>query len=263
MRAGLAVVPLLFGALEASGSFLVSSTGPYELEVLVEGAARSVIEHGGQSYLEGARGERYELRIHNRSGRRVEAVLSVDGRDVIAGQPADYRRQRGYLVPAHGSVTIDGFRLSNAAVAAFRFSSVADSYAARMGDARNVGVIGVAIFPERPPLRSWAERSADAAAEAPAAAPDRRVSGGRAGQERAQLGTEFGEERSSPVEEVAFEREHPDRPACVLGLRYNDRAGLIAAGIVPARAPAWREAEPFQTRFATPPPGWKPERYQR
>ncbi|MEP6654017.1 MAG: hypothetical protein ABJA82_11710, partial [Myxococcales bacterium] len=41
------------------------------------------------------------------------------------------------------------WRLSHAEVAAFRFSSVADSYAARTGSAREVGVIGVAIFPER------------------------------------------------------------------------------------------------------------------
>ena len=38
-------------------------------------------------------------------------------------------------------------------VATFRFSKVKDSYAAKMGDARNVGVIGVAIFPERRPRR--------------------------------------------------------------------------------------------------------------
>ena len=46
------------------------------------------------------------------------------------------------------TLTIDGFRQSHDAVAAFRFASVADSYAAQTGSSRNVGVIGVAFFSE-------------------------------------------------------------------------------------------------------------------
>ena len=80
-------------------------------------------------------GERYTLRIWNRSGRRIEAVVSVDGRDVVDGKPGDFRNKRGYLVPAWGSVDIDGWRLSERQAAAFRFTSVANSYAGRMGSA--------------------------------------------------------------------------------------------------------------------------------
>ena len=79
----------------------------------------------------------------------MEAVVSVDGRDAIDGRPADFRNKRGYLVPPWGSVDIEGWRISRAQAAAFRFSSVPDSYAARTGSAREVGVIGVAVFPER------------------------------------------------------------------------------------------------------------------
>ena len=61
-------------------------------------------------------------------------------------------RKRGYILPAYGSATIDGFRTSLDQVATFRFSSVADSYAGRLGQARDVGVIGVAFFPERAPI---------------------------------------------------------------------------------------------------------------
>ncbi len=60
-------------------------------------------------------------------------------------------------------MTVEGFRTSLADVAAFRFSSVRDSYAARTGSARNVGVIGVAFFPERPapppPPHAWTPRA--------------------------------------------------------------------------------------------------------
>ena len=86
--------------------------------------------------------------IRNATDARFEIVASVDGLDVVDGQPADPDR-RGYLVEPHGVLSIDGFRTSDEAVAAFRFGRVADSYAAQTGSDRNVGVIGLAIFAER------------------------------------------------------------------------------------------------------------------
>jgi hypothetical protein len=94
----------------------------------------------------------------NHSGERLEAVVSVDGLDVIDGREASPDK-RGYLIEPYGSLVIDGFRTSEAQVAAFRFGSVGDSYAARStGSARNVGVIGVALFDERNELSSEAMR---------------------------------------------------------------------------------------------------------
>jgi len=121
----------------------------YELMVLVDGVPARTYMHGGETYVLGQLGSHYTLRISNHTGRRIEAVVSVDGRDAIDGRPADWRSKRGYLVPAWGSVDVEGWRISHAQAAAFRFSSVPDSYAARTGSARDVGVIGVAVFQER------------------------------------------------------------------------------------------------------------------
>jgi hypothetical protein len=121
----------------------------YEMTVLIDGVPAATYEYGGGTYVLGQLGARYTLHVANHSGRRVEAVVSVDGRDAIDGRPADFRGKRGYLIPAWGSVDIDGWRISHSEAAAFRFSSVPDSYAARTGNARQVGVIGVAVFPER------------------------------------------------------------------------------------------------------------------
>ena len=132
-----------------AGAPLRDRAGAYEVEVLIDGSVAPTYAHDGETYVMGQLGARYTLRVHNHSGRRIEAVLSVDGRDVIDGKPAELRGKRGYLVPAYGTVDIDGWRISRAEAAAFRFSSVPDSYAARTGSAREVGVIGVGIFPER------------------------------------------------------------------------------------------------------------------
>lgn len=102
-----------------------------------------------KSYAVGEAGQRYTIVLRNLTPNRLECVVSVDGLDVLDGQPASFSK-RGYLVDGHGEVEIDGFRQSMDTVAAFRFGSVRGSYAnQKHGDTRSVGVIGVALFHER------------------------------------------------------------------------------------------------------------------
>lgn len=311
-------VGMLACATPAHAQSLQGQRGGYGVEVLVDGVPAPTFHHRGESYVMGRMGERYVIRVNNYTGRRVEAVVSVDGRDVIDGRTASWQNKRGYLVPAWGSVDIDGWRLSEQQAAAFRFSRVARSYAARTGDARNVGVIGVAVFPERGPVAVpyWPRphhrhpdyysqdeapgKSSRGAAPPPSAAPS---SGGRgesaapadaaaesapsagagAGALRSQpgrpgpfhdpsrpgLGTEFGEATSSPVHEVHFVRANPTHPAVMLGVRYNDRPGLLAVGIDVDGSLMYGSDErvlrgtatPFPAShrppYAAPPPGWR------
>jgi hypothetical protein len=265
--------------------------GPYSVELVDEqGAVLPTYPFGGRTYALGALGQRYLVRVRNGSWRRAEVVVSVDGRDVVDGRTAGLEK-RGYIVEPRSEVTIDGYRLDQSSVAAFRFSSVQRSYAARRGDARDVGVIGVAVFPERPPRRvapppyphpspypnrDRAGRTYDDAPEprseaAPAGQADAfRAEGPSPGAsssapQRPGLGTEFGEEHGSPVVDVPFERESA-QPQVVLTLRYDDREALLAMGIDVDRRragadEAWlrRTAEPFRPRsgpYAEPPPGW-------
>jgi hypothetical protein len=247
------------------------SAGPYRMDVVdTNGDRLPSYYQRGRTYVLGTVGERYRIRIANPSARRVEAIVSVDGLDAVDGKAAGYDK-RGYLVPAYGEVTIDGFRTSLADVATFRFSSVRDSYAGRKGQARNVGVIGVAFFPERyrpspppyaaPPWPPYYDGYDDRAerrerAEPPASAPaprsrsaaeaqegkGKRDSGGASRSpsappryvdrvDRPGLGTEFGERRWSQVEYAPFERENSRTPAWVQEYRYDDRDGLLALGL--------------------------------
>ena len=121
------------------------------------GAALPTFSAGGRSYVMGSDGARYSIRIENQTGARFEAVATVDGLDVIDGQPGSFEK-RGYLLGPWSTVEIDGFRRSEDEVAAFRFGRVQDSYAAKRGSDRNVGVIGVAVFQERGSSYPWTER---------------------------------------------------------------------------------------------------------
>jgi hypothetical protein len=123
---------------------------PYSFSVEDEnGDALATFARDGRIFLLGEPGIRYNIRVRNPTAQRVEAVVSVDGRDAVSGEPGDYVNERGYVIPPYGTVLVEGFRRSLEEVAAFRFTSPGDSYSSRMGTPQNVGVIGVAFFPER------------------------------------------------------------------------------------------------------------------
>ncbi len=104
---------------------------------------------GGRWLVAGKEGRRYSIAIQNKTDLRLEIVLSVDGLDVLDGAKSSLRK-RGYLLAPHSRLTVDGFRQSTNAVAAFRFSPVRESYTAeKYARTQNVGVIGIAFFNER------------------------------------------------------------------------------------------------------------------
>jgi hypothetical protein len=121
------------------------------------GAPLPSANFAGQDYVAGADGQRYVIQIENHTRNRVEAVATVDGLDVVDGKDGSIGK-RGYLIDPWSTLQIDGFRRSQSAVAAFRFGAVKDSYAARKGNDRSVGVIGVAFFHERGSVLPWTER---------------------------------------------------------------------------------------------------------
>jgi hypothetical protein len=124
---------------------------PYDVQIITEGGETApTFALKGRFYVQGNLNQRYIIHVTNPTAHRVEAVVSVDGLDVVDGEAGDLHK-RGYIVPAYGDVHIEGFRTSLADVATFRFSSVDGSYAGQKGKARNVGVIAVAIFEETAP----------------------------------------------------------------------------------------------------------------
>jgi len=104
---------------------------------------------GGKRFVQGRKDSTYSIVVKNRCKSRLEIVASVDGLDVMDGRTASYGK-RGYIIDPGETFEIKGFRTGTNTVAAFKFSGVADSYAnLKHGNTRNVGVIGLAVFPER------------------------------------------------------------------------------------------------------------------
>ncbi len=127
------------------------------------------IHVGDRTMVVGQAGQRYSIVLTNHADHRFESVVTVDGLDVINGKPGT-AENRGYVLMPFATLEIEGFRQSTNAVAAFRFAAVGESYAAQVGSARNVGVIGVAFFSERgdSPINQTDLRMRDTATPFPA-----------------------------------------------------------------------------------------------
>ena len=191
-----------------------------------EGRRLQVYWHESRAYVVGKPGNEYQISLRSRQPDEVLAVVSVDGMNVITGQSAD-PSQSGYVLGARGGLDIQGWRRSLSETAAFYFTSLGDSYAARTGRPDNVGVIGVALFRRKapPPPVPFSSAPAEMA---------RAEAGAARSQDR--MGTGHGRHESSPAVHVQFERA-TRAPAEVITVYYDSHANLVARGIIRGLSP--------------------------
>ncbi|NDK38406.1 hypothetical protein DT603_06060 [Pseudoxanthomonas gei] len=211
--------------------------------------------HGGDVWVAGTPGNRYGVRLTNTTGERVLVVLSVDGVNAVTGQTAS-PSQAGYVLEPWESAEIAGWRKSLDDIAQFVFTDLGDSYAARTGRPRDVGVIGVAVFQESRPRYYPApslsrggdyERVEARAPGAPAAsangmAAERQSAEASSAADavsgaRQSLGTGHGQREWAPVGQTSFVRATRS-PVQVSELRYDEPRRLMAIGAMPQHYPA-------------------------
>ena len=232
------------------------------------------MRHRGDTWVAGKPGHRYAVRLTNTTGERVLVVLSVDGVNAVTGETAD-PRQAGYVLAPWQSAEIAGWRKSMDDVAQFVFTDLPDSYAARTGRPRNVGVVGVAVFREArpvayerpayapPPYAESPSPMRDEAGAAKSAAPtampesQARNAAEADAMQRQTLGTGHGAREWSQVSQTAFVRATRS-PSQVTELRYDDERSLIAMGVLPRRYPTYWQETPraFPEGFVADPPRW-------
>jgi hypothetical protein len=245
-------------------------------------APSPVYSHRGRTYVAGRPGARYAIRLTNLSGERVLAVMSVDGVNIITGRSASFE-QSGYVLGPWETHEITGWRKSTSEVAAFYFTALPDSYAARTGRPDDVGVIGVALFKERtPPALSQAAppvgnaAGANGAAGAAGSREERRAAAPAAAQAEAdgapgsaadtatagraearrdvprpteRLGTGHGEREASYTRHTTFERSTRS-PLEVVAIQYDSFENLARAGVIGAPPPIARpRPNPFPRAY--------------
>jgi hypothetical protein len=234
-----------------------------------DGRVLPVYFYEGRRYVVGKPGNEYAIRVRNDGNGRALAVMSVDGVNVISGDTAS-PSQSGYVLDAHGSFDIAGWRTSQSRTAAFFFTTLANSYATRTGRPDNVGVIGIAVFRERPrPIaltvpqlsdkmerRDQPREESDRAAPASPAASGASKDAGMLAERKSQIGTGYGRSETSYVQYTDFQRAS-DTPSETITIYYDSYENLLAQGVPVANEPIARaRPQPFPDagRFAPPPP---------
>jgi hypothetical protein len=131
------------------------------VEIIQGGRTLRQYNHEGRSYIEAPPEGDYFIRLTNDSGALRLAVISVDAINVVDGTDAGHNGP-GYVLRSWETVTIKGWRRSDSRVAAFNFKGQEESYATQSGrGSKNVGVIGVAVFDEKPKPRLFTPSSVE------------------------------------------------------------------------------------------------------
>ncbi len=221
-------------------------------------------------YAEAVKGEQYRIEVRNNLNRRVGLVIAVDGRNIVSGGKSRLgNNERMYVLDPYGTGAFSGWRTGQDRINRFYFTDVPDSYAAAFGDESAMGVIAVAVYPERrhdpPPIaqpqfkRDSTGRGAGAAGRAPAAAAPAAESGSKTLSKSESsienAGTGFGREEYSPSYNVEFEPER--RAAEKIYVKYEWCSTLCRLGVVPCHGQPPRHPNRLwdDEGYAPPPPG--------
>jgi len=260
---------LLFLALCATlpQAWAIGHLANVEVIDRMENRSLPVYWHQGRAWVVGAPGHEYRLALRNSAPDDVLAVVSVDGVNVVSGETAS-PAQSGYVIDAGTQLDVSGWRKSLSQTAAFYFTSLGDSYAARTDRPGNVGVIGVALYRRKSaPALSWLDSPRSKSMAAPAAPAEPMASGDRAqaapapryqerredaaGSRQAPLGTGHGRRENSDAAYTSFERA-TRYPAEQVAIYYDSYANLVARGVIAEST--WRDPQPFPGSFVADPP---------
>jgi len=262
---------LMFGG--AAQALAVGSAADVTIHDRAENRTLPVYYHEGRYYVVGRPGNEYQVNIRNQQASEVLAVISVDGVNVVSGETANWS-QTGYVLSPYTSFGVKGWRKSMQRVAAFFFTELENSYAARTGRPGHVGVIGVAVFRPKPEpavssSRDYRQRREASASGAPggeagdAAKESGRAAAADSAAPRAStvvpqppapeksLGTGHGRRETSVVRYANFERAS-SAPDEVITIYYDSYRNLVAQGVIPdARRIA--RPNPFPGQFVPDP----------
>ena len=251
MKKALIGVALLLGiAGQAQAVGGVADVSVYDR---AENRTLPVYYHEGRYYVAGKPGNEYQVNIRNNQPGEILGVIAVDGVNAVSGETANWS-QTGYVLGAHTSFGIKGWRKSLQRTAAFFFTELENSYAARSGRPDNVGVIGVAVFRKKAEPAVGINRYFERRRQAPAAdaqpssegknaAKDEIAQGARneADSVRApsavpqpepqKLGTGHGQSETSVVRYTNFERAS-GTPDEVITIYYDSYRNLVAQGVI-------------------------------
>jgi hypothetical protein len=264
----------------------------FDTNILVNGSRCKIYEHNGRKFIEAKEGSEYAVEFKNNSWEKILAVVSVDGLNIVDGEPAT-ENGPGYVVDRYCSQKFLGFQYSNENVATFKFGSLGTGYASskKDGSDKNAGIIGIRVWNEKPspPAHSFPNvlhhehfnPSIPSPIDGPnfpygitgSTLPNFGLCGTDSNNLRGGLmmgvnevyncytsailtdmETQWGESKTYKVKETTFERQ-----SIIYGtdIYYASRESLIAMGVNLGNEKRVSFPQSFPNKYAKPPSGWK------
>jgi len=247
--------------LDSSADTAVAENG-FSVEVLIGGASTTEYAARGRRYIEALENAEYELRIHNPTSSRVAVALSVDGLNTIDARHTSAWDAHKWVIEPYGTINVRGWQMSSENARRFYFTTERDSYAAKLGQAANLGVISAVFFRERAPITilratpAEPKRGGDKDERAPMSRPQSSNGTGSVAGESGDVTRVPNKERSAqpyppPDDDSAatgigrsvrndvqwIKMDLDPRPTGEVTIRYEYRAALVRLGIIPRDYP--------------------------
>lgn len=215
-----------------------------ELDILVNGRPLAEYYAKGRTYIEAVQGAEYQVQIRNPFPYRVAVALSVDGLNSIDARRTSAWNASKWVIEPYQTLQVDGWQMSSSRARRFYFTTEGDSYAAKLGQASNLGLISAVFFRERAsvsrpitaPPQPGASRDNDSARDRSDAPSLRAETQGRekaaepaANEEYAATG--IGRSVTNEVQWISMQLE--PRPIREITLRYEYYQALVKLGILP------------------------------
>jgi hypothetical protein len=230
----------------------------FSVEVLVDGRQLSEYAARGRRYIEALENAEYEVRIHNPTGARVAVALSVDGLNSIDARHTSAWDAHKWVIGPYGTISVRGWQMSGESARRFYFTTERDSYAAKLGQAQNLGLITAVFFRERRPVtimqgttrppykedRARDERTApqpktmgepSASSQGGSDAARQRSVPSYPPPDDESAATGIGRSVRNDVQWIKMDLD--SRPAGEITIRYEYRASLVRLGIIPRDYP--------------------------
>ena len=214
----------------------------FELTVLVDGRRLPEYQVRDKTYIEALRGTEYELQIRNPLPERVAVALSVDGLNSIDARHTSAWNASKWVIEPYGTITIGGWQMSSERARRFYFTSENDSYAAKLGQTANIGIISAVFFRERnrypvpitpPPLSRKQVDRGQPREETESAQRSESTAKGRIVRPADDDYAATGIGRSVRNEVRWIQMDLESSAAAEISIRYEFYAALLRLGVVP------------------------------
>jgi hypothetical protein len=248
LRRMLLINLLLFLALDPS---LAHGHQNPRMEVLINGNPVQEYHHGGDVYIEAAKGREYVIRLSNPLNTRVAVALAVDGLNTIDARSTDAFSAKKWVLQPYQTIVIEGWQVNQRQARKFFFTTEEKSYGQWLGKTQNLGVISAVFFREK---SRWAEHSGSANRPAPLGERSEHQSvdrdsgpatpksssqeppaGGSAARSQKKddyAATGIGNKMIHEVHWVSMDLD--PTPVATLNVRYEFRPILVQLGILPS-----------------------------